>query len=453
MKNLYKILFTEKFFILLFIMFSYNKVNSQQYITWTAVSGGNSIGGAFGGSNTVTGTLIGGINNVVFDSPALNQGNLIVTGASTFSTLGPNQNDPSDNLTFTFSVPVFITRYNMADIDQSIGTWDDSFGFAGVNFTNNPSPTSTNCTATLGGVIATVNNGGFASWFCSNAAVNNFSINYAATGGATHAALHYSIQVLVPPTIDPICLNDIPIDLNTIIVGNTIIGTWNPLTIDTSISGSFIYTFTPNTGQAIQCPIPVTVTILPSNAPGCCQNDLNLINPLNNVNNLSMPIIGIRHREAINSIIASNIVSIGDNAANNGVVYHAGNFVDLMPGFDAINGSQFVAYPEGCSNNYVYRNQNSSISNQLTLNNSTSRKVSNDVLLYPNPSNSIINIVAVDKNIISLVITSLESRVVLNKTVGTSSCEIDVSSFLNGIYLITIQTNDGKTIVKKFIKN
>ena len=56
-------------------------------------------------------------------------------------------------------------------------------------------------------------------------------------------------------------------------------------------------------------------------------------------------------------IKAANIVAVGDNVLSNGVVYHAANYVELNPGFEAVLGAQFSAYPEGCTANYTYKTQ------------------------------------------------------------------------------------------------
>lgn len=74
--------------------------------------------------------------------------------------------------------------------------------------------------------------------------------------------------------------------------------------------------------------------------------------------------------------------------------------------------------------------------------------------IYPNPSNSIVNIANVnDSSLESVAIADINGRVI--KTVGVNSLasgQIDISDLSNGVYMMTIATNQGTT-TKKLVKN
>ena len=179
----------------------YNNENGA-YVVWTS-GPGNSLTGTYPGG-TVTATFTGTGNGSTIGAPAGNQANLDTTGNTTFETFGPTSNPPSQDLTFTFSTPVIVSRYTMADVDLGSGGWNDTFNFVGVTFT---STTSTNLLTTTTGAIATTDvsgNGEFGNWYMSNTPVSSFSLDYLTTGGLTHAYLAYAMQVFIPcPPITP----------------------------------------------------------------------------------------------------------------------------------------------------------------------------------------------------------------------------------------------------------
>ena len=174
------------------------------YVVWNSASDTSTLSGTFPGG-TVTLSFTGTGNLVTLDSPATTDTNLVVTGNNTFSTNGPSSNPPSTRLTFTFSTPVIIDRYSMADID--LDSWDDSFNFVGVTFT---STSSTGVNASVTGAVAispSGDNTAYASWFGSTTAVTSFSLNYLTTGGLTHAYLAYALKVFTPCPIPLATLN------------------------------------------------------------------------------------------------------------------------------------------------------------------------------------------------------------------------------------------------------
>ena len=177
----------------------------------------------------------------------------------------------------------------------------------------------------------------------------------------------------------------------------------------------------------------------------------------NNLDNLAP--MAIRQRQRSNWIIAANIVSVGDNALSNGVIYHAGNFVELTPGFEAEFGAQFAAYPEGCSENYIYKNEtqnNNSINTIEKITDETINlvKISRGFTIYPNPSSSTIDIKMKDSQFKKVSITTIDGKMVYERKVEpTDTTQIDVSRYANGVYISNITSEDDELLTEKLIKN
>ena len=212
-------------------------------------------------------------------------------------------------------------------------------------------------------------------------------------------------------------------------------------------AGTFIYTISDNSAN-----IGPDVTFI-----DCCLSTLTLASPADNVNNLAPSIV--KKKERSDWIKAANIVSVGDNALSNGVVYHAANYVELNPGFEAVLGAQFSAYPEGCSANYTYKAQatttiprSSDISNgDETIN---LIKVLKDFAIVPNPSSSTIEVIMNDAKFNRVTISTIDGKIVNERNIEkTDKTLIDVSSYANGIYIINVTSENGQVFTKKLIKN
>ena len=74
--------------------------------------------------------------------------------------------------------------------------------------------------------------------------------------------------------------------------------------------------------------------------------------------------------------------------------------------------------------------------------------------VYPNPSNSVINVecLSFTKNPTTLEITNTLGQVILLKTLTNNNTQINISDFVEGIYYITLKT-DNKTTTQKLIIN
>ncbi|OYU81558.1 MAG: hypothetical protein CFE23_03570 [Flavobacterium sp. BFFFF1] len=126
-------------------------------------------------------------------------------------------------------------------------------------------------------------------------------------------------------------------------------------------------------------------------------------------------------------------------------IYHAGDYVEMNPGFEALSGSQFAAYIESCSNSYVYR-PSQDMEEPLPAQ-------SNGIRIYPNPSHSLITLSYEAADLKSITITGMDGKRILARPASGREMQIDVSGFSNGIYLVTVETSERKILNSKFVKN
>lgn len=149
------------------------------------------------------------------------------------------------------------------------------------------------------------------------------------------------------------------------------------------------------------------------------------------------------NRQVSISITASNQI----NAKAVGI-YHAGSTIVLKPGFHSKNSSRFRAYIEGCSDKFVGREAGLEEKQKMK----TESKSSRSFLLYPNPATQKATIEH-DQIIKNIQIMSIDGKIILTKEVGANLYEIDLSNYKKGLYLVTVQTGDGKILTHKLVKN
>lgn len=214
----------------------------------------------------------------------------------------------------------------------------------------------------------------------------------------------------------------------------------------------------------VNCPAGLFIYEISDNSSGigpdvtfidCCVPTLVLTSPSDDHNNLAP--VAICQRERSDWIKASNVISFGNNTLANGVVYHAENFVELNPGFEAVEGSQFAAYPEGCSGNYVYREDEQEINPIQASPNIDAINLIKKLkgfAIIPNPSSDFIEIVTKGKVFTKLTITSIDGKVVFEQSSdATDKMKVQISNYEKGVYIITIDTDDGESMSEKLIKN
>ena len=168
-----------------------------------------------------------------------------------------------------------------------------------------------------------------------------------------------------------------------------------------------------------------------------CPSILFLTSTINDVPNSL-----IDTRQAQRQIFASNDIFMGGRGA-----YHAGEFVELNPGFEAFFMSEFVAYVEDCTNNFVYREDNTN--NYFQFQNITN--YNNEIIIYPNPVNSFLYIES-ESIIDEIVIFSIDGKMSNKFIFYSENIKIDISNYQSGIYFVKINSN-GKNFIKKVVKN
>ncbi len=185
----------------------------------------------------------------------------------------------------------------------------------------------------------------------------------------------------------------------------------------------------------------------------CCLPTLTLTAPNDNLNNLAP--IAEKFRERSDWIRASNVVAIGNNALANGVVYHAENFVELTAGFEAVAGSQFVAYPEGCTDDYVYRDPD-----QVTIVPISEPEIINLIKLetsfaiVPNPSNDVVELIIDKAQFTRITIATIDGKQVFDEEIEpTNRFKVRVRHLENGVYIVHLRTASGQSLTEKLIKN
>lgn len=76
----------------------------------------------------------------------------------------------------------------------------------------------------------------------------------------------------------------------------------------------------------------------------------------------------------------------------------------------------------------------------------------NDFKLFPNPVSNELHLTLSSGTLNSYVIKDIQGRKVTGNTLNTNDAIIDTSTLNDGIYLITIQTQNGKSSTRKFVR-
>jgi len=154
--------------------------------------------------------------------------------------------------------------------------------------------------------------------------------------------------------------------------------------------------------------------------------------------------VGEDLRQASSHITASNVISSGAIAN-----YHAGSSVVLANGFHAISNSKFRGYIEGCIRIVGKMPAAGDIPQEKE-----STLIYNDMTLFPNPSDSKVTLSVSNQLMISIKITKLtDARVLVDQKLnGINEFVYDFSVFDKGLYIIAVETSDGKLHYGKLIR-
>ncbi|MFK7781280.1 3-coathanger stack domain-containing protein [Psychroserpens sp.] len=176
-----------------------------------------------------------------------------------------------------------------------------------------------------------------------------------------------------------------------------------------------------------------------------CPITLTLSSPLDDVNSNTT-----ENRQADETIFATNFIDVDANA-----IYHAGNFVELNPGFEAESQSRFAAYVEACSDDFLYRNQTTDskyLNDKEDIDDDL--KINDDFRIIPNPSSNFTKLESIYSEFNRIKIISVFGEVEFYKVIKASkSFNVDVSNFPKGVYIVSISLVDGNVLIKKLVKN
>ena len=90
--------------------------------------------------------------------------------------------------------------------------------------------------------------------------------------------------------------------------------------------------------------------------------------------------------------------------------------------------------------------------NNITLSNNEFSADNSQIMVYPNPANSVLNIGTKSLlNLQEVTINDIAGKEVYRRLNSLSSESIDVSSLASGVYFVTFKSDNGVT-TKKFIK-
>lgn len=247
-----------------------------------------------------------------------------------------------------------------------------------------------------------------------------------------------------------------------VITGSNFCFTVNPSVFGTNPVGDYTFQVVANMNSTcFVTPLTDSTGIVSFN--NCCQPTLILNFPGDNISNVPTT-NPLKLRKRSDWIRASNHITVGSNNIGDGVVYHADNFIELLPGsgaspgFEALLGSQFSAYIDPCASGFVYRNDNDSYNGDekevIVFEENSMDLIQNKVNIYPNPTSGMLNISLSNNKIKRIVLSSIEGKIyVFEQFDNSENVVLDLSNYSSGIYLMNIETDQGEIINSKVIKN
>jgi hypothetical protein len=231
----------------------------------------------------------------------------------------------------------------------------------------------------------------------------------------------------------PICTTSVYPVLSTTSVNN-IVGTWSPTTISPTYTGYYIFTPT-NT-----CMFPAAVNFTYNTPQDCsCGGFLSLEGSEVNTSKIY---------ESFFEVLTSNNYSISGSKT---IQLYCLAFVDLLPNTSIESLNFFEA---SIGKYYCFQDQRPANTNLSVLINEA---LKNDIIrltVAPNPSSNTIEVVLNNSTFNKVMITSLDGKTILAAPVtNNESFQVDVSTYANGLYIVSVIDKDGNIYNQKLIKN
>lgn len=124
----------------------------------------------------------------------------------------------------------------------------------------------------------------------------------------------------------------------------------------------------------------------------------------------------------------------------------AQTFIQLNPNTFIQEGADYLAYTGICLDYRPQKNMKSDFKSSEIKNNLTNQYLT----LFPNPTSNFVEI-NYQKGISNIIITSIDGKTIYQGAVNNTTHTLDTKTFTEGIYLVSIQTNEGDIITKKLI--
>lgn len=159
------------------------------------------------------------------------------------------------------------------------------------------------------------------------------------------------------------------------------------------------------------------------------------------------------HQDAEVCIHAYNTIggsAIADYHAGFEVVLLPGTSADpnAVPGFESLYGSDGYYHILGCDGV-------SEPEERRKMNIEKAETYGNNLKIYPNPTNSELNILSGNSDIRAISLMALDGKVVFVKQaeeVNTKDYRLDMSGMSQGVYILSVETKDGAVTTHKIIR-
>jgi hypothetical protein len=275
-----------------------------------------------------------------------------------------------------------------------------------------------------------INGTGNSISFGNQTVAGTYTVVATRTEGGCSSTMNGSAIITINPnitptftSIDPICSGAILSALPTI-SNNSISGTWSPSLDNTQTT---TYTFTPTIGQ---CATSTTMTIIVNTAPIPTGQSVQAFNVSNS-----------------NQVTLEDLIVTPAQVNWYGSLSDANLGINQLPAIETtlVNGATYyaVATSNGCPSAPF------AVTVSVTLGTETFENQS--FVAYPIPSNGLVFLYA-QKNIGEITVTNTLGQTIINQKTKNNNHSIDLSSFVNGIYYLKIQSEEGMKIIK-LIKN
>lgn len=153
--------------------------------------------------------------------------------------------------------------------------------------------------------------------------------------------------------------------------------------------------------------------------------------------------------EASNTITTQNSYNVGVRSE---IVQYAGNSILLKHGTRIYSGARYLGKIQPCDTSQMM----SKSENQEPI-----KKVYNfddeiyneKLIVFPNPVDDFVNMTLKGSKIKTVLVQLLDGRIILDKQAeAVNSYRLDFSSYEKGIYILSVETTDGKIYSEKLIK-